>query len=45
MAFSEFETKRLERVDGAFIEKHRPAPHIRSKLDLAFRIKGQREKK
>ncbi|MGE0342243.1 MAG: DUF3024 domain-containing protein [Porticoccaceae bacterium] len=41
MAFSEFETKRLKKVVGAFIEKHRPAPHIRSKLDLAFRINGQ----
>lgn len=41
MAFSEFETKRLKKVVGAFIEKHRPAPHIRSKLDLAFCINGQ----
>lgn len=41
MAFSEFETKRLEKVVGAFVEGHRPAPHIRPKLDLAFRISGQ----
>ena len=41
MAFSEFEIKRLEKVVGAFIGKHRPSPHIRAKLDLAFRIKRQ----
>ncbi|GAB3346666.1 DUF3024 domain-containing protein [Marilutibacter aestuarii] len=41
MALSEFETKRLEKLVGAFVEAHRPAPHIRPKLDLAFRIKGQ----
>ncbi|WP_202845222.1 DUF3024 domain-containing protein [Luteimonas sp. SJ-9] len=41
MALSEFETKRLEKVVGSFIQKHRPSPHIRPKLDLAFRISGQ----
>lgn len=41
MAFSEFETKRLEKIVGAFVEKHRPPPHIRPELDLAFRITGQ----
>nr|CEN54961.1 putative integron gene cassette protein [uncultured bacterium] len=41
MAFSELETKRIERAVGAFIEKRRPPPHIRPKLDLAFRISGQ----
>ena len=41
MAISEFETKRLEKIVGAFIEKHRPAPHIRPELDLGFRISGQ----
>ncbi len=41
MAFSEFETKRLEKIVGAFINEHRPAPHIRPELDLAFRINGQ----
>ena len=41
MAFSEFETKRLEKVVGSFIQKHRPPPHIRAELDLAFRISGQ----
>ena len=41
MALREFETKRLEKIVGAFIEARRPAPHIRSQLDRAFRITGQ----
>lgn len=41
MAFSEFETKRLEKIVGAFINEHRPPPHVRSELDLGFRITGQ----
>lgn len=41
MAFTEFETKRLEKVVGAFVDRHRPPPHIRPELDLAFRISGQ----
>lgn len=41
MAFSEFETRRLEKILGAFIDQHRPPSHLRPKLDLAFRIKGQ----
>ena len=41
MALREFETKRLEKIVGALIEARRPAPHIRSQLDRAFRITGQ----
>ena len=41
MAFSEFEKKRAERIIGHFIEKRRPPPHIRPKLDLGFRVSGQ----
>ena len=41
MALTEFDTKRLEEVVGAFVEKHRPPPHIRPELDLTFRINGQ----
>ncbi len=41
MAFSELEAKRIEKAVGAFIDKHRPPPHIRPELDLAFRISGQ----
>jgi hypothetical protein len=41
MALSEFERKRVERVVGAFIEKRRPAPHVRPELDLGFRVAGQ----
>lgn len=41
MALSKFEHKRIERAVGKFMEKRRPPPHIRPKLDLGFRIKGQ----
>ena len=41
MAFSEFEQKRYEKIVGEFIEKRRPAPHIRNQVDLAFRIEKQ----
>ncbi len=36
MAISEFEIKRIEKIVGEFIEKKRPEPHIRDKLDIAF---------
>ena len=41
MTISEFEIKRIEKLVGQFIEKRRPAPHIRAKLDISFRISGQ----
>jgi len=41
MARSEFDALRCEKCVAAFIERRRPPPHIRSKLDLAFRQQGQ----
>ena len=41
MAFSEIEIKRYEMELDAFLEQHRPPPHIRDKVDLAYRIDGQ----
>jgi hypothetical protein len=41
MSLSEFETARIRRAVCAFLEKRRPPPHIRPKLDLAYRISGQ----
>lgn len=41
MALSEFETKRIEKAVQAFIEKRRPPPHLRAKVDLDYRITGQ----
>jgi len=41
MALSEFETKKIEKEVGAFVEKRRPHPHIRPELDLGVRVKGQ----
>ncbi len=41
MAFSEFETKRIEKLVGAFVARRRPAPALRAEVDLAFRLSGQ----
>lgn len=41
MTLSEFETKRCEKLVAEFIERRRPPAHLRSKVDLAFRIAGQ----
>ena len=41
MALSEFEIKKIEKQVRAFVEMRRPPPHIRSELDLGFRVKGQ----
>jgi Protein of unknown function (DUF3024) len=41
VALSEFETARVRKAVGAFVERRRPAPQLRQKLDLAFRISGQ----
>jgi hypothetical protein len=41
MTLSEFETKRAERAVLAFLEKRRPPPHVRLKLDIGYRIAGQ----
>ncbi|MES9844451.1 MAG: DUF3024 domain-containing protein [Candidatus Sedimenticola sp. 6PFRAG5] len=41
MAFSEFETKKHEKQLRAYIDRNRPPPHVRSQVDLGFRLKGQ----
>lgn len=41
MALNDIERKRIEMTVGAFIEKRRPAPHIRPKLDFGLRVSGQ----
>ena len=41
MTLTEFDTKRCEKLVAAFIERRRPAAHIRHQVDLAFRIVGQ----
>jgi hypothetical protein len=41
MALTELETARLRRLVGHFVESRRPAPHIRPKLDIGYRITGQ----
>ena len=41
MALNEFEEKRIEKIVRQYVEKHRPPPHLRSEVDLSFRLKGQ----
>ena len=41
MAFSEFEIKLHSKTIGDFIDTIRPPAHIRNKLDISFRLKGQ----
>ena len=41
MALSEFETKRVEKLASAYIDRVRPPAHIRDQVDLAFRISDQ----
>jgi hypothetical protein len=41
MTLSEFEMKRCEKLVAEFVQKRRPPPHLRAKVDLAFRISGQ----
>ena len=41
MAFSDLERKRHERDITKFMERRRPPPEIRPKLDLGYKIDGQ----
>lgn len=41
MALNDIERKRIEKTVEAFIQQHRPPPHIRPELDLGFRVSGQ----
>lgn len=41
MAISEFEIKRIEKIMAEYLERTRPAPHIRNKLDISYRINNQ----
>lgn len=41
MAFSELERRRIEKAVAAYVEEKRPAPHIRPKLGIGFRLAGQ----
>jgi len=41
MALNDIERKHIEKVVDAFVQKRRPAPHIRPELDIGFRVAGQ----
>ena len=40
MAFSDIERRRCERDLAKFMERRRPPPNIRHKLDIGYRISG-----
>jgi Protein of unknown function (DUF3024) len=41
VALNELEAKRVENAVAAYVQKRRPPPHIRPKLDLGYRLSGQ----
>jgi hypothetical protein len=41
MTLSALEIKLCERLVAEFVRQRRPPPHLRAKVDLAFRIAGQ----
>lgn len=41
MAFNDIERMRIQNALDRFLERRRPAPHIRPQLDVAYRIEGQ----
>jgi hypothetical protein len=41
VAISEFETRRVEKLASGYIDVHRPPAHIRSQLDIGFRVTDQ----
>jgi hypothetical protein len=41
MALNDIERKRIENAVAAFVQKRRPAPHIRPELDIGSRVTGQ----
>ena len=41
MAISEYEIKRCEKMQNAYIDKNRPPAHISNLIDIGYRIKDQ----
>lgn len=41
MAFTELETKRIEKTVKGYVERRRPPLHVRPQLDTGFRVTGQ----
>ena len=41
MSLSELEAARINKVIGGFVERTRPPAHIRPKLDIGYRLRGQ----
>ncbi len=41
MELSELEQRRIQKAVDGFLEKRRPPPDLRKKLDLGYRLEGQ----
>ena len=41
MAFNDLDNKRIENAMATFLTKRRPPPHIRSQVDIGYRLIGQ----
>ncbi len=41
MAVSEFEIRRIEMLASGYVDAHRPPAHVRSRLDIGFRVSNQ----
>ena len=41
MALSELEIKRIEKTMAEYMARNQPTPHIRSQLDIGWRLTGQ----
>lgn len=41
MAISEFEIRRVEKLASDYVDAHRPPAHVRSQLDIGYRLTGQ----
>ena len=41
LSLSEFESRRVEKLASEYVDAHRPPAHLRSQLDIGFRISDQ----
>lgn len=41
MAFNDLDKKRIEKAMAGFLARRRPPAHVRSELDIGYRVSGQ----
>jgi len=41
VAISEFEIRRVEKLASEYVDAHRPPAHLRSQIDIGYRVTGQ----